>query len=85
MFEMTEALMHHARFLILRMTSAEFHDIEWELITAQNFAYKAGQSAGARQSSAPGYLPAHLRKAYQEGYDDARYEALCLGKELDHV
>lgn len=75
MLEMTEALIHHARFLILRMTGAEFHDIEWSLTTAQNFAFKAGQADGEKGSPKPGYIPAHLRAAYQEGLDDAHLES----------
>lgn len=83
MLEMTEALIHHARFLILRMTGAEFHDIEWALTTAQNFVFQAGQASCGRQSPEPEYLPAHLRDAYHEGYDNARYDALCMESERE--
>lgn len=45
MFEMTEALIYHARFCVLNMTNADPVEIKRELETAMEFSYEAGRRA----------------------------------------
>lgn len=71
MFEMAEALIHHARFCIRVMTNADPVDTERELTTAKAFAFDAGKIAFTNKSARPAILPDILVDAYEDGHLEA--------------
>ena len=71
MFEMTEALIHHARFCILNMTNADPMETERELTTARAFAFDAGRVAFSNQAPMPALFPAIFYGAYEDGHMEA--------------
>lgn len=71
MFEMTEALIHHARFRILNMTNADPKEAERELTTARAFAFDAGRVAFNNQAIMPAFFPEILYGAYEDGHMEA--------------
>lgn len=71
MFEMTEALIHHARFCVLNMTSGDPVETARELATAKAFAFDAGRAAFCSHLPKPTYFPAILEGEYQDGYWEA--------------
>jgi hypothetical protein len=72
MFEMTEALIHHARFCILNMTHADSSEIEQTIKTAQTWAFDAGKAAFTTKTSRPNDLPVMLHAAYDDGFFEAQ-------------
>ena len=67
MFEMTEALIHHARFYILNMTNADPKETERELTTAKAFAFDAGRAAFHTHLPKQTNFPSILEAAYEDG------------------
>lgn len=74
MFEMTEALIHHARFCVLGMTNADPVETERELTTARAFAFDAGRVAFRNQVDMPSVLPEILYWDYKDGLVEAYLE-----------
>ena len=74
MFELTEALIHHARFCVLGMTNADPKEIERELAKAKSLAFRSGVAAFHNQTEKPSYIPEILDGDYKEGLVDAWQE-----------
>ncbi|EGQ64013.1 hypothetical protein GGI1_22921 [Acidithiobacillus sp. GGI-221] len=71
MFEMTAALIHHARFCVLEMTNGDPVETERELTTARAFAFDAGRVAFNNNASMPTFFPETLYGAYEDGHMEA--------------
>lgn len=75
MFEMTESLIHHARFCVLNMTSGDPVEAARELATAKACAFDAGRAAFRSYLPKPTYFPTILEEAYQHGNWEAALDA----------
>lgn len=71
MFEMTEALIHHARFCVLEMTNADPVETERELATARALAFDAGRVAFDNQVPMLTIFPEIIQGAYENGHMEA--------------
>ena len=77
MFEMTEALIHHARVCILGITNADPDETNQELRMAQVCAYNAGYRAfrfGVEAKAKPSHLPEMLIEDWLQGHGHAEDE-----------
>ena len=87
MFEITEALIHHARFCILNMTNADHDETSQELRMAQVCAYRAGYRAlrfGTKATDKPSHLPEMLIEDWLQGYELAVDEENFLAEMAVH-
>ena len=77
MFELTEALIHHARFTILNMTNGDPEETDQELRMAEIWAYSAGYRdfrVGIKATDKPTHLPEILIEDWLEGHGHAKDE-----------
>lgn len=76
MFEMTEALIHHARFCVLNMTGGDPVEAARELTAVKTSAYNAGCLAFRNGAPIPNGFHSELVEECQQGYLEEEYDQL---------
>jgi hypothetical protein len=88
MFEMTEALIHHARFCVLSLTEAAIAEIKREQQLAESFAFSAGRDSYSTKLSMPHFFPQVLAEEWKSGYGEAEdqrdFEERCADFKLQY-
>ncbi|MBU2768297.1 hypothetical protein HAP94_19505 [Acidithiobacillus ferrivorans] len=88
MFDMTEALIHHALFCVLTLTNATIAEIRREQQLAEAFAFHAGRDSFTTKITMPHYFPSILAEEWKSGYGDAEdqhdFEERCAEFKLQY-